>query len=238
MRLDFAKATGLGPRQFNEDAVGQIWLGHDSLAVSVADGLGGMGGGAKASQLAIDAFVQCDFNHLLSSEDLLAAVKNIHEKIVTAQQTDEGHRKMATTFTAAVIRDQKLFGAHCGDTRLIIARGKGIQRLTSDHSEGMRLLKAGKISKDEYVAYPRKHILDSALGSHKEPIIDTFMFPLQVFDKIVITSDGMHQKVKLRELRDVLALHSDPASFVLEAESLLISRAPDDNYSIAAIFCN
>ncbi|TBA16129.1 hypothetical protein ELH65_09180 [Rhizobium ruizarguesonis] len=145
-------------------------------------------------------------------------------------------KNMASTLTAGLFTANLLRGVHCGDTRVAIARANGVKRLTTDHSEGQRLFAAGKLTKDELIDYPRKNILDSALGARSEPQIDTFTFELLPRDKVFFTSDGVHGKVMLREVRDIAAHHEDPEQFVLEVKELVNSRGPDDNFSILAVF--
>ncbi len=56
MRFMTASFTEAGPRTVNEDNLG-IWkLRNEGLAVAIADGLGGMGGGDIASRMAVNLF--------------------------------------------------------------------------------------------------------------------------------------------------------------------------------------
>jgi protein phosphatase len=108
--------------------------------------------------------------------------------------------------------------------------------LTEDHSEGERLFKAGKISKEDLREYPRKNILDSALGIHSKPKIDTFKFDIAHGDRVFFTTDGVHQKILLREMRECSARHERAGSFVAEVASIVSSRGADDNFSLLAVF--
>lgn len=143
---------------------------------------------------------------------------------------------MATTLTAAIFSDFGLVGVHCGDTRASVARGGGIKRLTQDHSEGERLFAAGKLSKDELKTYPRKNILDSALGGQDDPRLDTFCFNIMPGDKVFFTTDGVHNKLALRELRAVAERFSNVNDFVEQLADDVIARKPDDNFSVLAVF--
>jgi PPM family protein phosphatase len=236
MRFDAAFLSMTGPRKINEDTVG-IWsVKPDCLYAAVADGLGGMGGGSQASQLAIQLLKQELMVESPSEEMMISFARTIHENILEAQTTKPMLKTMATTLTAiSLVRDQ-LTGVHCGDTRASLARGNGIKRLTVDQAEGERLFRAGKLTKEELFEYPRKHILDSALGMHKDPHIEGFSVPIQTGDKIFLTSDGVHQKVLLQEMREISARHIDPKVFVEEVGALIEERKADDNYSIVAIF--
>jgi protein phosphatase len=195
-----------------------------------------MGGGANASRIAIRSLQSFLKDDEQFSEQLQAAARHAHEEILRVQKTNAELRRMATTLTATAFTQQGLFGIHCGDTRAAIARGNGVRRLTTDHSEGQRLFQAGKITKEELQKYPRKNILESALGSQDTPQIDSFRMPLLRGDKVFLTSDGAHGKLLLREMRDLAARHSQARSFVAEAAEIIAARSPDDNFSIVAVF--
>ncbi len=237
MMYHVASISKAGPRLVNEDAVGDWELAPDRIVAVVADGLGGMGGGSRASQLAIQLFHDGMATDQMSVVCMVELAKRIHETIRQVQTSEPELRNMATTLTGISIQESQLLGVHCGDTRAAVARGDGIRRLTNDHTEGARFYRVGKLTKQEFFEYPRKNILDSALGVHNEPQIDNFSFSLQVGDRIFLTSDGLHQKVLLREIREISTHHIDPKRFLDEVNSVVERRKPVDNYSIIAIFC-
>ncbi|MEG4873571.1 MULTISPECIES: protein phosphatase 2C domain-containing protein [unclassified Microcoleus] len=235
MKFEAFSISETGPRSSNEDAVGLWRPTVNTLAAAVADGLGGMGGGGAASHIAIRTLEET-FRDTVSEEDALTAARKAHEAILLEQQTQAELRHMATTLTAGFFSGGRLTGVHCGDSRASIARRQGIMRLTSDHSEGERLFRAGKLSKEELRDYPRQNILDSALGVHKNLQIDSFACDIFIGDKVFFTTDGIHEKVPLREMRQIAEQHSDPKAFVTEMAAIVSGRDPSDNFSIAAVF--
>lgn len=232
--LKLAYRSECGPRAENEDAIGALQLGDGGLAVAMADGLGGHFGGAAAAQLAVSTFLQAMREE--PERPLIEVARSIHENILSEQKANPRHRGMATTFTAAVCTQDKLRGVHSGDTRIALIRGDGVKRLTEDHTEAQRLFAAGKLSRAELAAYPRKNILESALGASKNLRIDEVTFDLNLGDRIVLTSDGVHGKIMLRELQAIVRSSDGPESAVDSVLSELARRGPEDNYSIACIF--
>jgi len=238
MKFLAASFSAIGPRQVNEDCVG-VWRVGDTLTAAVADGLGGMGGGAVASGLAIECLNEVAAKRSVARDDLRQIALEAHSRIINKQLTDNSLKSMATTFTAASFVDGHLSGVHCGDTRLLIARKQGIKRLSLDQTEGQRLFLAGKLSKQELNDYPRKHILDSALGViNKDLVIQGIDFDLEAGDKVLIVSDGVYQAVSMRNLRDLLADFSDPKEFVKELCFEIERRGASDNFSVVAVFAN
>ena len=116
-------------------------------------------------------------------------------------------------------------------------RGSGIKRLTQDHTEAQRFLAAGKITKEEYWIYPRKNVLDNALGIGSRPTVDMNRHDICAGDRIMITSDGVHRKVFLREMKAISDLSKDASCFVENMMNAVRSRGPDDNFTIVAVFC-
>jgi serine/threonine protein phosphatase PrpC len=234
--FDYAIASEKGPRQENEDTVGAWAFSDVRLAIAVADGLGGHVGGKFASHLAIEMFREAVYRPDLP--DLSEVARAIHNALKAAQEKSAHLRNMATTFSAAIIAEKQLSFVHCGDTRIILQRGSGIQKLTEDHSEAQRLFSAGKLTKEEFANYPRKNILESALGAANEPTIDTKTVELRTADRIFITSDGVHGKILLRELKTLSDESQDATSFVHRTIEAVNAKRPDDNFSLVAVFLN
>lgn len=234
MNISVACFSMAGPRSVNEDYVAYWNLSNGSIVCAIADGLGGMGGGDKASRTAVSILWEL-IDSRSDKEDLRSAARSAHLKIVSMQQDSPDLRSMATTLTAILLKGEKLVGVHCGDTRAVIIRGKGILRLTTEHTEGQRLFAAGKLSKYELLNYSRRNILESALGAPGEPRIDTFNFKLEQGDRIFLTSDGVHEKVLLREFHPIVVGHDQIEQCVAEVKREVERRGPTDNFSAVGI---
>ncbi|QWG12749.1 protein phosphatase 2C domain-containing protein [Bradyrhizobium sediminis] len=233
MRFVVDSLTSAGPRPENQDAIGLKEFGAANLVVAVADGLGGHAGGRIASMLAVETFVD------LASErnvDLQSVALHIHSQIREYQQRSPEIRTMATTLSGAIFRSGLMEFVHCGDTRISVARNAGIRRLTVDHTEAQRLLSSGAITKAQFEDYPRKNILESALGIKGEPKIDAGSFPLMLGDRFFFSSDGFHNKIPLRELFVLTSKVRTPQAVIKILSDKMALRNADDNYSIATVF--
>lgn len=234
MRFSYATFSEKGPRAENEDAIGVWHLNDDWMAVAIADGLGGHLGGRRASEIAIEQFGS------MLQEPMIPDLRQIAHEIHTILRREQDQklelRAMATTFSAALLIGNRMRLVHVGDTRIAIQRTGGIKRLTHDHTEAYRLLTAGKLTRQEYENYPRKHILASALGIHGNPQIDTVEIALEVGDRIFFSSDGVHNKIPLRELKAVSDRIQTPDALCAEVKDIVEGRKPEDNYSFIAVF--
>lgn len=234
MRFRYATVSEVGPRSANEDAVG-VWPGTgEQFAVAVADGLGGYHGGQQASDIAIRLFGAAIEQE--AKPDLHGIAIAIHDAIRREQNADPQVRGMATTLSGAVITTGRIDFVHCGDTRIVLQRNNGIRRLTVDHTEAQRLLDAGAITQKEYASYPRKNVLESALGVSDAPKIDLGEHDILPGDRLFLTSDGVHSKIYLREIRDISHRSVDPEDAIREILEVVRFRGPEDNYTVVAIF--
>jgi serine/threonine protein phosphatase PrpC len=232
--FDYAIATETGPRKENEDSVGAWALSETRFAAAVADGLGGHAGGKLASNLAIEMYRSSVENSV--SPDLRDVAKAIHAALKVEQDKAPNLRSMATTFSAAIIEQTQMRFVHCGDTRIILQRGSGILKLTEDQTEAQRLFSLGKLTKDEFVSYPRKNVLESALGAASAPTLDAKTIELRAGDRIFITSDGVHGKILLREMKAISDASPNAATFVSSIVDAVNAKRPDDNFSVVAVF--
>lgn len=230
MSVDFALLSDRGPRSENQDSVAAFVRDDGSFLACVADGLGGHRGGKKASETAIEAIQFAD-----ASVNFAEIFHEVHKRLLAMQKEDDELFGMATTATAIKIEGYKLVGGHCGDTRCSILRRHGILKLTTEHTEAQRLYNAGKLTKAEFINYPRRNILDRALGSSKDPGVDVFEFDLEPGDVVLISSDGIHEKIRQREMLEILRGENSAVNISKIVENEILQRGPDDNYSLVSI---
>lgn len=231
MSVDFALLSERGPRSENQDSVAAFVAESGLFVACVADGLGGHRGGKRASETAIDEIRRAE-----AAVGFVDIFQAIHQKLLALQREDEELSGMATTATAIKVDGYKMIGGHCGDTRCSILRGNGILKLTTEHTEAQRLFDAGKLTKSEFLNYPRRNILDRALGSSRNSAVDIFEFNLEPGDIVIISSDGVHEKIRQREMLEMLRGAESASQVVDIVGSAMLERGPEDNYSLISLF--
>lgn len=233
MNFDFFEISKTGPRPENQDAIGHSFLGS-ALFACIADGVGGGKCGALAAQIGVQTFLGADESLLRS--DLVQLIHDAHKKILTKSSADPNCKGMATTFSCCFLDSYLLRGVHVGDSRIFILRDNGIKQITFDQTEVARFVRTGKMTPEEAIDYPRKNVLDSALGHEKNLDIQELDFTLEPGDRIILTTDGVHDNIYKREIRD-LSLESFSAQELGERIiSLVEDNKPKDNYSLISIF--
>ena len=231
MNIQYATLSEAGPRPRNEDSFLAMSIDAKHYSFAVADGLGGMGGGEVASGIAID-YLRDHSQYILKDPNNIGNfIRNINQLIIDKQKEGQKYTTMATTLSVAVIVDDTLYIGHVGDSRIALARGQGIKRLTKDQSEAQRLFDLGKLSKEELKSYARKNILESALGAKEYIDVLEGKEPLHSGDYIVITSDGIHNKIFIREIRRCISHLMEPGTIVAGISEEMSHRGADDNYT-------
>jgi len=145
---------------------------------AVADGMGGMAGGAEASRTALRAAAQCvlDGQTREAVADLLrggfvAAALRVHEASLAVPSL----REMGTTLTAIAVVDDVVTFGHVGDTRLYRQRREHLEQVTVDHA----------------VREP-DNLLTRCIGAGQgtvEP--DHGSFAVEPGDRLLLVSDGV-----------------------------------------------
>jgi protein phosphatase len=231
-------------RENNEDSYGY----HEPVAdgdfaakgwlLVVADGMGGHSGGEVASQMAVDTIREA---YAASRQPdpaaaLLEAFKAANQAVYDASRQNPRLRGMGTTCTALVLKGDRAYFAHVGDTRLYLIRDGAIRQLTDDHSYVMRLVRDGLITKAQAETHPHKNILERALGTKDTIDVDGSKDPIPVrkHDVFVLCSDGLTNLVSDEEIKE-LALASLPPSACQALVALAKSRGGYDNVTIQIV---
>lgn len=219
-----------GPRAENQDFYCLV-NSSDGFLAAVADGVGGNNGGEAASHFAIEA-LQEELGRGATLEQCFEAA---HLGLV-AKANDLPHlRGMATTLTAINCIGSSLSGAHCGDSRAYILRGRGLKQLTNDHTEVARLIAEGLLTKEEAVNYPRKNVITSALGTHKDLVVQSFQFDVLPGDRLLLLTDGVYSLITKREIQNLSAGEPRLEDYCKKLIEMVKGREPTDNFTILGI---
>jgi protein phosphatase len=188
-----------------------------SYEMAVADGMGGMAAGERASQLAIRTGVQL----VLSSSrwatkideeearQLIARMRDYLRKIdytlIGQARADRDLRGMGTTLTIAYSFGIDVFIVHVGDSRAYIYRKKKLEQLTRDHTVAQNLADVGAIKPEEVHRHATRHVLTNFIGGPSQgvdPEIATLQ--LQDGDFLLLCSDGLSDMVSDAEIAAIL----------------------------------
>jgi serine/threonine protein phosphatase PrpC len=145
---------------------------------AIADGMGGMAGGAEASRTALRAMGACVLDGgsktpvaQLLREGFAAAGVRVHD----ASREVPALKDMGTTLSVLCLAGGQATIGHVGDTRIYRRRGGVLEQLTTDHA----------------VRHP-DNLLTRCIGvGHSTVEADFASFATQSGDRFVLVSDGV-----------------------------------------------
>ena len=232
--LRFGSATDVGMvRAQNEDNL----LVEEPL-FAVADGMGGHAAGEVASEAAIEA-LRVSFRGDRSIDGLTEAVKAANRRVWQLGQADADRRGMGTTLTAAALvddgDDETLIIANVGDSRVYLLRDGDLSQVTEDHSLVEELVREGRLSPEEALVHPQKHVVTRVLGMGPE--VDVDMFPVIPYrrDRLLLASDGLFNELTHDEIAAVLRRTSDPSETARELVTRAKQAGGADNITVVVV---
>ncbi len=228
-------------RNNNEDS---IFVSNEAVGCLpnlyiVADGMGGHKAGEVASSKSIEYFCKYAKEAESNSGELLdfiiSAITYSNDSVIEIASNDPSCHGMGTTFTVAVVKDNKAYVGHIGDSRVYLIRNGKIEQKTADHSYVYELVKAGKITAEEAKYHPERNKITRVLGMTSPVLADALIFDVKPNDHILICSDGI---TGMMEDRDILAILTEPNDLSVKADALIDkanSLGGFDNSSVIVI---
>lgn len=210
--LDVACRTHVGMvRAMNEDAL-SAHAGEGVLVI--ADGMGGHSAGEIASNLGVTTAIK----ELLAvqqqdkADDLESllwvgqAVEAANRAICEAARSEPAWSGMGTTLVATLFRQDRIFYAHVGDSRLYRLRNGVLRQLTRDHSLVQQLIDDGMCLNREQAHEMGigDNVLTRSLGLDPDVEVDVGDASLQPGDLYLLCSDGLTGPLTNGFIRDVL----------------------------------
>jgi protein phosphatase len=173
---------------------------------AVADGMGGHEAGEIASKLAITT-LRNSHADLSDAANLRKLVMQANLEVLDAPRQGIGRVGMGTTLTAAVVDNDRLLVAQVGDSRAYLMHEGSLSRVTRDHSYVQELLGSGEITEAEVREHPRRGVITRVLGFEPDTRPDIFELTLEVGDRILLCSDGLHGMVEDSEIARLMLEH-------------------------------
>jgi protein phosphatase len=209
-RLVIGTATDPGPvREQNEDAVFSSIIespGGPLTVLAVADGMGGYQRGEVASEMAIETLKERFSN--LDTDDLVLLLKQAfrqgNERIFANGSAEGEHNMMGTTLVAGIVRGTDLVLGNVGDSRAYLMRANTLNQVTNDHSLVAEQVAMGAMTRDEARESHHKNIITRALGHRQRVDVDVFELTLLPEDRLVFSTDGLHDYVDEAEMVELL----------------------------------
>jgi len=252
--FDSASCTTKGARDYQED-LALVWPGasgvpaggvRDGQLIAVlADGMGGHAGGALASRIVCERFLEACAAEQTGTiqERLLAGLMAANVAVAEKVRDAPWLSGMGSTLIGTMFGPEGVNWVSVGDSPLLLVRRGEIAHLNEDHSlapELDRLAAIGQMTEEEARRDPRRHMLRSAVTGDELDLVDVSVQPLAIEagDYVILASDGLHTLDDDEVARIVGAYGNDGASAVANALIRAVEAIRDphqDNATIVAV---
>ena len=222
-------------RANNQDRYLVKEMSQGCILLAVADGMGGHSGGELAAEIVCRNLSHFDVKSEDVERELTHLAQQANREILDLagqQITLEG---MGTTLTAALVRDHVASWVHVGDSRLYLVRQGILVQITDDHTFLGIMVQDGEISAEEARVHPMRNVLLSCIG--REPFkMDTGILPLESADLLVLSTDGLHDRIPEQRLASILVRTELGLEAKLDALlNAALSAGGKDNITIVAL---
>jgi serine/threonine protein phosphatase PrpC len=188
----------------NEDSAAVIPINNQYLVLIVADGVGGMAGARRASNLTVETIAT-----MVQSVDETTGTKlrtAILDGIEAANQAvlDLGGRS-ASTLALAEIGPGYIRTYHVGDSILLLCGQRGrVKLVTTPHSPVGFAMEAGLIDENEALQHNELNLIFNVIGSTDMRIEIGSELPIAARDTLLLASDGLTDNVLQDESVDII----------------------------------
>ena len=221
-------------RQRNED---RYVLNLPSMIFGVADGVGGLPGGADAAQCAADEVVAALANQPKEGKhDLVAIVQQINLSVHNLGIKLSPSMGIGTTLSFGQVQDNVLHIAHVGDSRCYGLRQNRLQLLTEDHSVENEARMRRARGETVYYHEANRNALTRCIGQPTPPLVDLVDRPLEAGDRYLFCTDGVTRLVRDSELAEIIERDSSPEELLKEIITLAVKRGGPDNATGVLVF--
>ncbi len=245
--VESSSITDVGRRRkSNEDS---LFVNDDMDLYVVADGMGGHQAGEVASRIVVDSIRDymmkfkeetideeiIDIDKTLSEEakHLYSAVHQANSKVYQLSESNESYKGMGSTVSAVYFTGSTLIAINVGDSPIYLIRNGDIKTLSVCHTM-MAELEAMAPKKAEPLGRQYRHMLTRAMGVNETVKPD--ICELQVFkgDTLVVSSDGLSDKVSPEEILDVVN-NEEPDKACRLLVDLANERGGEDNITVIVL---
>jgi serine/threonine protein phosphatase PrpC len=231
--LRAAAHTDIGRvRQRNED---RYLLDLETNLFGVADGVGGLPGGAEAAQRTVDE-VAAGVRDQSTNPDFTAIVHQVNRSVHNLGLKLSPSMGIGATLTFGQVRGDMLHLAHVGDSRCYGYRQGAIHLLTEDHSVENEAKVRRSRGETVYYHEANRNALTRCIGQPTPPTVDLIDRRMEAGDRYLFCTDGVTRLVRDSELCDLIDHEASPEEVLEEIISLAVRRGGPDNATGVLVF--
>lgn len=218
-------------RKGNEDA-----MLVDAPLFVVADGMGGHLAGDVASATAVETIKRSAEEQPPKEPSNLESYVRAANKAIWEKALDDTQLQgMGTTCTLLFLDGATAHIAHVGDSRAYLLRDGEFSQLTEDHTLVERMVREGKIEREEAARHPQRSIITRALGVESDVEVDLSTFEVTEGDRVLLCSDGLSSMVNDGEIEGILRSASGAPGAADELVNAALEAGGEDNVTVVVL---
>jgi PPM family protein phosphatase len=239
-KIEAGTAQHIGDRQEQQDRVALFTApkAPGYMMAVLADGMGGLAGGALAAEQVMRTAEQNfeRFSPLTDQvETILETIARDAHTIIRLSAMSSQKEPHSTMVILMLTPDQRAIWAHVGDSRLYRFEGPNFVERTVDHSYVQKLIDQGKLTSEDAKHHRLSGVLVNVLGmTNGEPSITLGRRDnLKAGDAFLLCSDGLWHYFTDAELGAAIAVNTPR-----QASELLINKTRERAVGTAADNCS
>lgn len=246
--LDTLKVCGISDkgsvRPNNEDYFGYFIPTEAQLKnkwgslFAVSDGVGGSAAGQVASAEAVNVLLQEYYfgEHTRKVPNRLkSAFQRTSLHIYDLSISHTSTHNMKCTLTTLLLKQNRFFITHVGDSKILLLRDNKIIQLTKDHSFVGKLVRLGLITPEDARIHPNRNILLKAIGDGPLLLPDFDSGFVKRGDLFCLISDGILEHATPEELKSFLLEQGPSERGLTRLIEELNRRGGYDNMTILTV---
>lgn len=201
---------------------------------AVADGLGGLPNGDRASKMALDILrQQLRRDPRMSLETVIGLVNE--ETRRTGFQMDESGFGTTLTVGRYQAKEGILELAHVGDSAAYLVTGGHARLITVEHTVAARMIASQFEEVCEAIPASAHHTLTQCIGQDLYIDPQVAEFSIQTGDRLFLLTDGVTKALHEEEMRESLEANDGLETICQNLTFRIEIAGSPDNYTIAAV---
>ncbi len=217
-------------RGSNED---RYLVNNQAQVYAVADGIGGLPLGEKASQCAINVLNRLISEHKagddgienLTTESIIHSTNQAVRQISKLTKLSVG---IGTTLSFVRMVNGICEAGHVGDSAIYLLREKSIEKISPEHSQQSPTILIKNPNSNQEKFNSRK-VLSQYIGQTKTLRPSIFCINCRPDDRLLICSDGVSDTLASEDILSVSLVQEDPQKLVQALIAMVLLRGGLDN---------
>lgn len=239
-KIEAGTAQHIGDRSEQQDRVALFAApkAPGYMMAVLADGMGGLAGGALAAEQVVRTAKQNFERFSPTTDDIESIIDEIAREadtLIKLNALSSAKEPHSTMVILVLTPERRAIWAHVGDSRLYRFSGPNCAHRTVDHSFVEKLISEGKLAREDAKNHRLANVLVNALGNRSSELFVTMgrHDNLKAGDSFLLCSDGLWPYFTDLELGAAVAMNAPR-----QAAEMLIKKVRERSVGTTADNCS